>query len=84
MSRAKEWTPEVENAFRLSEAGYRGVPEILAMGLSEPERWPNGFIRKLQTKHSVESGSMSLLYFRQHPECERKYLNRVKLYRFAE
>ena len=83
MSRAKQWTPAVENAFRLQEAGYRGVEELLALGLPEPERWENGFIRKLQTRHSWDNNGYILLYFRQTPECEPRYLNRVKLFRFA-
>ena len=83
VSRAKQWTPDVENAFRLSEAGYKGVPELLAMGQPEPERWPeSGFIRKLRTRYSLGSEQQSLLYFRQTPECIPKYLNRVKIYTF--
>jgi hypothetical protein len=84
MTRAKQWSPEVEEAFRLSEAGYRGLAELLAMGLPPPERWPeSGFIRKLQTRHSFETGCRVLLYFKRQPECESRFLNRVKLYRFA-
>ena len=66
------------------EAGYRGLPEMLALGLPEPERWPeSGFIRKLQTRRSFEMNSRVLLYFKRQPECEPRFLNRVKLYRFA-
>ena len=84
MSRAKAWSPEVENAFRLQEAGYRDEKELVAVGVSEPiERWPSGFIRKLPTKHSIVSGGRILLYFRQARECEAKHLNQVKLYRYA-
>ena len=84
MMRAKVWSFEVEEAFRLQEAGYRGIPEMLAMGLPEPERWPeSGYIRKLQTRRSFEIGERILLYFRRKPECEQRYLNRVKIYRFA-
>lgn len=86
MKRAKAWSPEVEDAFRLQEAGYRGVAEMVALGLPPPERWPEhegGFIRKLQTRHSFDAGERVLLYFRRAPECEPRYLNRVKLYQFA-
>lgn len=84
MARAKRWSPEVENAFRLQEAGYRGEGEVAALGLPPPERWAeSGFIRKLQTRHSLENGSYVLLYFRQTPECEPRYLSRVKLYTYA-
>ena len=84
MKRAKSWTPEVENAFRLQEAGYRGLPEYIHLGLPQPECWPeSGFIRKLQTRFSYDAGERVLLYFRQKPECEPRYLSRVKLYQFA-
>ena len=82
MSRAKVWSPEVEEAFRLQEAGWRAVPELLAYGLGEPERWSNGLIKKLPTKLSIEAGSRVLLYFRSEPECEPRYLNRVKIYHY--
>ena len=84
VSRAKEWTPEVENAFRLQEAGFRGLEETAAFGVTI-ETWPeSGFIRKCPTKHSIEQGrGRVLLYFRRTRECEPRYLNRVKLYRFA-
>ena len=84
MTRAKSWSPEVEEAFRLQEAGYKGVPEYLALGLEEPLRWENGRIRKLQTRHSLEKGDRVLLYFKRAPECEPRYLSRVKIYHFAE
>ena len=84
MTRAKSWSPEVEEAFRLQEAGYKGVPEYLALGLEEPLRWENGRIRKLQTRHSLEKGDRVLLYFKRAPECEPRYLSRVKIYKFAE
>ena len=85
MSRAKQWSLEVENAFRMAEAGYRGLPELIALGHPQPEVWPEtGFIRKLRTRESLEGGGgMSLLYFRRRPECEPRYLNRVKLFVFA-
>jgi len=89
MSRAKVWSPEVENAFRLQEAGYRALPEFLAMGEGPPECWPPGpgqvepFIKKLPTRHSLEAGERVMLYFRKAPECEDKCLNRVKLYTYG-
>ena len=84
MSRATTWSLEVENSFRLQEAGFRGVEELRALGLEEPEVWPDsGFIRKLQTKTSFEKGQYVMLYFRKVRECEPKHVNRVKLYRFA-
>ena len=83
MTRPKLWSPEVEDAFRLSEAGYRGIPELLLLGLPEPERWPEtGFIRKLQTRKSFESGGFILQYYTRQPECDSRHLHRVKLYQF--
>lgn len=85
LTRAKVWSAEVEESFRLQEAGYKGLPELLALGLGAPERWPEtGFIRKLQTRHSLENGGRVLLYFRRRPECEARHVPRVKIYRYAE
>ena len=84
MQRAKTWTADVEDAFRLQEAGYRSLQEMRSLGLPEPERWPeSGFIRKLPTRRSFEAGSRVLIYFRRSPECEAKDLHRVKLYTYA-
>ena len=84
MTRAKHWSPEVEDAFRLQEAGFKGLPDLKGLGLDPPERWPeSGFIRKLQTRESVEAGTRILLYFKKTAECEPRYLNRVKIYRYA-
>jgi hypothetical protein len=84
MKRAKAWSVEVEEAFRLQEAGYRSLQELLALGADQPERWhDSGFIRKLQTRESWEGGKRVLLYFKQTAECEQRYLNRVKLYTYA-
>jgi len=82
VTRAKQWTPEVENAFRLQEAGYRGVEDALALGLDEPELWPEGYIRMLPTRKSIENGSRVLLYFRRTPECDSRRLHTVKIYRY--
>jgi len=82
VTRAKQWTPEVENAFRLQEAGYRSVEDMLAIGLDEPEFWPEGYIRKLPTRKSIENGSRVLLYFRRTPECDARRLHTVKIYRY--
>eukprot|EP00966_Prymnesium_polylepis_P003471 79797-Prymnesium_polylepis.2 len=42
MSRAKEWTEDVEDAYRLQEAGYRDEREALSLGHPPIERWPGG------------------------------------------
>ena len=76
MSRAKVWTLDVENSFRYQLAGWMDISEYLST-YSCPEVWPDsGFIKCLQSKKTGY-----FMYFRQHRECEDKYLNRVKLYR---
>jgi hypothetical protein len=76
MTRAKMWTLEVENSFRFQLAGFQDITEYLST-FSCPEVWPGGtgFIKCLQSKKTGY-----FMYFRQHRECEDKYLNRVKLY----
>jgi len=82
MQRAKVWSLEVENIFRLQEAGYRDIIELRALGQPEPECWPTShLIKKLRTKTSL-SGSVSLLYYREKPECGPKDLNKVKIYSY--
>lgn len=76
MSRAKVWSLEVENSFRYQLAGWIDISEYLSQ-YQCPEVWPDsGMIKCLQNKKSGY-----FMYFRQHRECEDKYLNRVKLYR---
>ena len=82
LTRAKRWSAEVEDVFRLQEAGYISELELLALGQPAPDRWASsGFIWKLRVKHSLE-GPPSFVYFKQAAECEPRYLNRVKLYRY--
>ena len=42
MTRAKEWSAEVEDAYRLQEAGYKDEREALSLGHPPIERWPGG------------------------------------------
>ncbi|KAL1526808.1 hypothetical protein AB1Y20_015501 [Prymnesium parvum] len=87
MVRAKEWNENVEDAYRLQEAGYRDVHEALSLGHPPIERWPGGFIKKLLTKESLAKsqagGAVSMLYFRKARECEGKDVNKIKLYEYA-
>ena len=84
MLRAREWTPAVENAFRLQEAGYRDEREALAAGHPPVERWPaedgEGPIRKLATRETVGTEKVSQIYFSRRRECEDKDLPKVKIY----
>ena len=82
MMRAKEWSPEVEHAYRLQEAGYRDEAEALGLGHPPIERWndANGFIRKLVTRETLGKEAASTLYFSKKREAEDKELHRIKLY----
>jgi hypothetical protein len=74
MSRAKTWSPEIENTFRLQETGWASIEEYLDF-FGEPERWPNGLLRVLRYK---ETGFWS--YWDETRQCEDKMLNRIKIY----
>ncbi|KAH3753349.1 meiosis expressed gene 1 protein homolog [Dreissena polymorpha] len=51
MTRAKEWSPEAEEAWRFQVAGYRDEIEYKNVKQNEVERWPhNGYVKKLQRK----------------------------------
>jgi hypothetical protein len=79
MERASVWSEQVENAYRLQEAGYRDLAELLQLGQLDPPTFPNGFIKKVQSKQSL-GGAPSFIYFSSQRECADKDLNRVKLY----
>ena len=82
MQRAKAWSFEIENIFRLQEAGYRDLLELQACGQPEPELWPSSrLIKKLRTKRSL-GGGMVLVYYREKPECGPKDVPKVKLYSY--
>jgi hypothetical protein len=82
MERAKVWSEEVEEVYRLQEAGYRDEAELLACAQPPPERWPNGCIKKLRARTSL-GGNPSFMYFKQGRECTDGELNRVKMYRYT-
>ena len=79
MVRAKKWSPEVEEAFRLQSVGYKTMEEYVEANGGEPLRWENGYIRKL-----VDREGESFTYWRKDRECEDKYLHKVKLYTVVE
>jgi len=84
MERASVWSEAVEDVFRLQEAGYRDLGEMLELGEPQPERFPNGFVKKLRSKTSVGSGAPSYIYFSSKRECAESELNRVKIYYVKE
>jgi len=84
VQRAREWSAQVENAFRVQEAGYRDLHELVLLGEGEPDKWPStGFFKKIRTKESLGGASPSHLYFSQRRECTDSDLPRVKLYDYA-
>lgn len=75
MKRAKQWSPDVENAYRFQLAGFRNYDEYL-QAFPEPELWlDTGFVKCLQSKTTG-----FYLYFRCARECEDKHLNKIKIY----
>jgi len=77
MSRAKIWSPEVEDLFRFQSAGFRDAKEY-ATQYPEPQRWPaNGFVRVLQ-----DSKTGFFKYYREQRECEDKHLKGIKIFTY--
>lgn len=78
MVRAKDWTPAVEDMYRLQFCGWRDEEEY-RVAYGEPERWSTdlgGFISKVQLK---SNGYFT--YWRKWRECEEKHVSRVKIYK---
>ena len=76
MTRAKVWSARVEESWRLQQVGWRELEEYRGK-YGDPERWPNGFLKVLRTK---KDGFWT--YWRDHRECENKYLRQVKIFRY--
>jgi hypothetical protein len=75
MRRAKEWSPEVEDCFRLQHSGWRDLREYSA-AFGEPDRWEeSGFIKCTRVK-----GSGFFTYWRPYREVEDKSLASVKVF----
>lgn len=75
MKRAKFWDPEVEDAHRLQNAGWRDLTEYTDQH-GEPERWEEtGFIMTLRVK---KNGFFT--YWKEQRECEDKHVPKIKLY----
>lgn len=77
--RATEWTPEVEDLYRLQFAGWKDEQEYKEV-YGSPERWPKDncpdqFISKLQLK---SNGYYT--YWRRWRECEDAALRKVKVF----
>ncbi|XP_061107446.1 meiosis expressed gene 1 protein homolog isoform X1 [Conger conger] len=78
MSRAKQWTDEVENLYRFQQAGYRDELEYKQIKQVEMiDRWPEtGFVKKLQRRDNT------FYYYNRKRECEDKEVHKVKVYAY--
>ncbi|XP_068132262.1 meiosis expressed gene 1 protein homolog [Hyperolius riggenbachi] len=78
MSRAKQWSDEIENLYRFQTAGYRDEMEYKHIKqVAMVERWPDtGFVKKLQRKDNT------FYYYNKQRECEEKEVHKVKVYAY--
>ncbi|KAK6482513.1 meiosis expressed gene 1 protein-like protein [Huso huso] len=78
VSRAKQWTDEVENLYRFQQAGYRDELEYKQVKQVDlVDRWPEtGFVKKLQRRDNT------FYYYNRKRECEDKEVNKVKMYAY--
>ncbi|MGH0130313.1 UNVERIFIED_CONTAM: hypothetical protein FKN15_069116 [Acipenser sinensis] len=78
VSRAKQWTDEVENLYRFQQAGYRDELEYKQVKQVDlVDRWPGtGFVKKLQRRDNT------FYYYNRKRECEDKEVNKVKMYAY--
>jgi len=75
VSRPKQWTEEVEEAWRFQVAGYRDENEYKEVKKSKADRWDhNGYVKKLQRKDGC------YIYFDRTRECLDKDLIKTKIY----
>ncbi|XP_064604724.1 meiosis expressed gene 1 protein homolog [Liolophura sinensis] len=77
MTRATEWSAQVEEAYRFQLAGYRDANEYGSFHGKNVDRWPhNGFVKKLQRKDGC------FYYFNKERECPEKDIPKCKLYAY--
>lgn len=78
MSRAKEWSPEAEEAWRFQVAGYRDELDYKnnkKNNYDKVDRWPhNGYVKKLQRKDGC------WYYYSKGRELLDKDIPKCKLY----
>mmetsp|Transcript_84168 Transcript_84168/g.146169 ORF Transcript_84168/g.146169 Transcript_84168/m.146169 type:complete len:151 (-) Transcript_84168:92-544(-) len=79
IERAKEWTPEVEDLYRLQICGWRDIAEYTA-AYGAPERWPSNeaghrFISKVQLK-----ANGYFTYWRKFRQCEDRHIFKVRVF----
>ncbi|XP_069834605.1 meiosis expressed gene 1 protein homolog [Dendropsophus ebraccatus] len=78
MTRAKQWSDEIENLYRFQTAGYRDEVEYRHIKqVDMVDRWPDtGFVKKLQRKDNT------FYYYNKSRECEDKEVHKVKVYAY--
>ncbi|KAL4217200.1 Meiosis expressed protein 1 protein [Mactra antiquata] len=77
MSRAKEWSPQAEEAWRFQIAGYRDEVEYKKTKETEVVRWPhNGYVKKLQRRDG------NWYYYNKSRELLDKDIPKCKLYAY--
>ncbi|XP_052812966.1 meiosis expressed gene 1 protein homolog [Mya arenaria] len=77
MTRAKEWSPEAEEAWRFQLAGYRDEHDYKNIKKDEVTRWPhNGYVKKLQRKDGY------WYYYNKQRELLDKDIPKCKLYAY--
>lgn len=79
VGRAKTWSPEVEDLYRLQFCGWRNVEDYAATH-GTPDRWEpdeNGhaFISKLRLK---DNGFYT--YWRKYRQCEDRHVFKVRIF----
>ncbi|XP_044199885.1 meiosis expressed gene 1 protein homolog [Thunnus albacares] len=78
MSKAREWTVEVENLFRFQQAGYRDELEYIQVKQGALiEKWPDsGFVKKLQRRDDT------FFYYSRKRECQDLDVHKVRVYAY--
>lgn len=83
--RAKQWSDDVEIAYRFQVAGWRDIREFLCAHPNDAfDIWPSGWPKKLPLKdpQSKIQADRAWYYFSQARECEHKHVHKVKLYQY--
>lgn len=81
--RAKEWSPQVEDLYRLQFCGWRDVGDYVSTH-GEPERWPDvsdgsgALISKVRLK-----ANGFYTYWRRFRQCDDQGLKKVRVYAAA-
>ena len=86
MVRAKQWSEEAEEAWRLQCAGYRDVIDYQLQRQKNPVRWEDNDMRIKKLEVMIKSNrgdneaAVHYMYFDRKPELQNKEIHTVKLY----